>query len=141
MARTAAWQKSGLRGDSQLERRIGLAGTERVGKTALPAASCRKGREQASGAGLQQHFVETPEDGVRLEELPSFRFDRLLETALHWRMILLSHDTLLVGDVVRCPAVALITVGRRFGSLLLERDPTVNRFPLYIDTGASRGVF
>jgi len=55
--------------------------------------------------GVQQHFVETPEDGVCLQKLAAFRLDRLLETALLSRMISISLGNLLVVGVVRRSAV------------------------------------
>jgi hypothetical protein len=55
--------------------------------------------------GIQQHFIETPEDGVRLQKLAAFGLDRLLETGLLSRMTLLSHGNLLVVGVVRRSAV------------------------------------
>ena len=58
--------------------------------------------------GVQQHFVEAPEDGVCLQKLAAFRPDRLLETALLSRIISISHGNLLVVGVVRRSAVAVI---------------------------------
>ena len=48
---------------------------------------CFRVRDGVLAIGVQQHFVETPEDGVCLEELPSLGLDRLFEAALLSRMI------------------------------------------------------
>jgi hypothetical protein len=57
--------------------------------------------------GVQQHFVETLQDGVRMQKLAAFGLDRLLETGLLSRMILLSHGNLLVVGVFRRSAVLI----------------------------------
>jgi hypothetical protein len=57
--------------------------------------------------GVQQHFVETLQDGVRLQKLRAFGLDRLLETGLLSRIISVSHGNLLVVGVVRRSAVCL----------------------------------
>ena len=99
---------------------------------------CFRVRDGILAIGVQQHFIETSEDGVCLE-FPSFSLDRLFETALLSRMIFRSHDTLLVR--VAWSGVRRWYQHRRTPLLLLrarmwrESDVTVyrTRAPLLLD--------